>query len=187
MGGSPSDLLLPRNFIIVEGQSEFELFSRIIKRFYADKPTIQILKANGDIDQAERSINAIEKIFMPLNVSIYASKIVILIDHPSAQTEGGVNQFLQNYPAIERNNQFFKLPVRDLEQYYPDNPDPVYGNWRKTQTELDALNPHGKKIISGYKKKQLAKHVGAKITQAQFEHDLEICFYALKKCWDLSF
>ncbi len=187
LGGSPSDLLLPRNFIIVEGQSEFELFSRVIKRFYSDKPTIQILKANGDIDQAERSINAIEKIFMPLNVSIYRSKIVILIDHPSAQTEGGVNQFLQNYPDIQRNNQFFKLLARDLEQYYPDNPDPVYGNWRKTQTELDALNAGGKKIINGNKKKQLAKHIGDNITREQFESELAICFAALNKCWDLAF
>ena len=187
LGGSPSDLLLPRNFIIVEGQSEFELFSRIIKRFYADKPTIQILKANGDIDQAERSINAIEKIFMPLNVSIYANKIVILIDRPSTETEGGVNQFLQNYPTIQRNNQFFKLPVRDLEQYYPDHPDPVYRNWRKTQTELDALNASGKKIFNGNKKKQLAKHIGDNITREQFENDLAICFSALNKCWELAF
>src|SRR5690606_8154414 len=66
LGGSPSDLLLPKNFLIVEGQSEFELLTRVIKRFYADKPTIQIIKANGDIDQAERTINAIEKIFIPL-------------------------------------------------------------------------------------------------------------------------
>ncbi|OGU37293.1 MAG: chromosome segregation protein SMC [Ignavibacteria bacterium GWB2_35_6b] len=187
LGGSPSDLLLPRNFIIVEGQSEFELFSRIIKRFYSEKPTIQILKANGDIDQAERSINAIEKIFMPLNVSIYGNRIVILIDHPSAQTEGGVDQFLQSYPRIQQNNQFFKLPVRDLEQYYPDHLDPVYGNWRKTQTELDALNASGKKIINGNKKKQLAKHIGDNITREQFENDLAICFDALNKCWDLAF
>lgn len=80
LGGSPSDLLLPKNFLVVEGQSEFELLKKVISRFYPDRPTIQIIKANGDIDQAERTINAIEKIFIPLNASIYRSKIVLLID-----------------------------------------------------------------------------------------------------------
>jgi putative ATP-dependent endonuclease of OLD family len=52
---------------------------------------------------------------------------------------------------------------------------------------LDATNPAGTKIITGKKKKQLAKHVGKEITQAQFEADLVICFNALTRCWDLAF
>src|SRR5690606_34396974 len=94
LGGSPSDLLLPKNFLIVEGQSEFELLTKVISRFYSDRPPIQIIKANGDIDQSERTINAIEKVFIPLNSSIYRNKFVILTDQPSAQTQGGVTQFL---------------------------------------------------------------------------------------------
>jgi hypothetical protein len=187
LGGSPSDLLLPRNFLIVEGQSEFELLSRIIRRFYPDRPAIQLVKANGDIDQAERSINAIEKVFTPLNVSIYANKFVILIDQPSAQTQGGVNQFLHNYPNIQANNQFFQLQVRDIEQNYPNQQDPIYGNWRKTQTELDAVNVGGDKLITGKKKKQLAKQVGNNITQIQFETDMPVCFNSLGRCWELAF
>ncbi|MGN6265790.1 MAG: ATP-dependent nuclease [Ginsengibacter sp.] len=187
LGGSPSDLLLPRNFIIVEGQSEFELFTRVIKRFYADKPSIQIIKANGDIDQAERTINAIEKVFTPLNASIYKNKTVILLDQPSAQTQGGVQHFRQNYGHLDTNNQIFILPQRNIEQCYPNQPDTVYGNWRKTQVELDAVNAHGDKKITGKKKRQLAKFVGDNITQQQFEADLEVCFTALTKCWALAF
>ena len=187
LGGSPSDLLLPKNFLIVEGQSEFELLTKVISRFYSDRPPIQIIKANGDIDQAERTINAIEKVFIPLNSSIYRSKFVILTDHPSPQTQGGVAQFLQTYPDLQTNNQFFQLPLRDIEQCYPNQPDPTYVNWRKSQAELDATNPAGAKIITGKKKKQLAKHVGKQITQAQFESDLVICFNALTRCWDLAF
>jgi recombinational DNA repair ATPase RecF len=187
LGGSPSDLLLPKNFLIVEGQSEFELLTKVISRFYSDRPPIQIIKANGDIDQAERTINAIEKVFIPLNSSIYRNKFVILTDQPSVQTQGGVTQFLQNYPDLQTNNQFFQLPLRDIEQCYPNQSDPTYGNWRKSQTELDATNPEGVKIITGKKKKQLAKHVGKQITQAQFETDLVICFNALTRCWDLAF
>ncbi|HKO82440.1 MAG TPA: hypothetical protein VJU78_18650, partial [Chitinophagaceae bacterium] len=187
LGGSPSDLLLPRNFIIVEGQSEFELFTRVIKRFYEDKPAIQIIKANGDIDQAERTINAIEKAFTPLNASIYKNKTVILLDQPSQQTQGGVQQFRLNYPHLDANNQIFILPQRDIEQCYPNQSDTVYGNWRKTQAELDEVNDNGKKIITGKKKKQLAKFVGDNIAQHQFETDLLVCFKALTQCWALAF
>lgn len=187
LGGSPSDLLLPKNFLIVEGQSEFELLTRVIKRFYTNKPTIQIIKANGDIDQAERTINAIEKVFAPLNLSIYADKLVILLDQPSQQTQGGVQNFQQTYQHLTTNNQIHILSHRDIEQCYPDQPCPTYTNWRKSQAELDAVNGNGDKIITGRKKKQLAKHVGANITQQQFETDLQICHQALERCWNLAF
>lgn len=186
LGGSPADLLLPRNFLVVEGQSEFELLIRVIKRFYSDRPNIQIIKANGDIDQAERTINAIEKIFTPLETSIYKDRVVILIDQPSQQTQGGVAQFLQTYNYLNTNNQFFRLPLRDIEQCYPDQTDAVYGNWKKSQAELDVVNNKGQRIITGKKKKQLAKYVGENITQQQFETDLQICFNALEKCWELA-
>jgi len=187
LGGSPADLLLPRNFLIVEGQSEFELLTRVIRRFYPDRPSIQIIKANGDIDQAVRTINAIEKAFIPLGASIYKDKTVILIDQPSQQTQGGVTQFLQTYNHLQQNNQFFQLSARDIEQCYPNQPDPIYGNWRKTQADLDAVNGNGEKIITGKKKKQLAKHVGENITQQQFETDLIDCFNALNRCWELAY
>lgn len=186
LGGSPADLLLPRNFLIVEGLSEFELLTRVIKRFYSDKPVIQIVKANGDIDQAERSINAIEKLFTPLDTSIYKNKTIILIDQPSAQKQAGVAQFLATYNHLGINNQFFRLAERDIEQCYPNQPCPTYTNWKKTQAELDAVNDNGERIITGKKKRQLAKHVGDNITQAQFETDLQICHNALEKCWELS-
>jgi predicted ATPase len=187
LGGSPSDLLLPRNFLIVEGQSEFELLTRVIKRFYSDKPKIQIIKANGDIDQVVRTINSIEKAFIPLESSIYGEKITILIDEPSEQTKGGVNQFLDNHKSLKNDDRFFQLIGRDLEQSYPSQVCPTYGNWRKTQVELDAVNANDKRIITGTKKKQLAKHVGLNITQEQFEDDLKICFQALEKCWELAY
>lgn len=187
LGGSPSDLLLPKNFLIVEGPSEFEFLSRVIKRFYSDRPIIQIIKANGDIDQAERTINAIEKVFSALNESIYRSRLVILTDLPSAEAQAGVTQFLNNNTHLTDNNQFFQLPVRDLEQHYPDQADATYGNWRKTQAEIDAVNDAGKKTFTGRKKKQLAKFVGNNITQPQFETDMQVCFNTLSKCWELAF
>ncbi len=187
LGGSPSDLLLPRNFLIVEGLSEFEFLTRVIRRFYSGQPNIQIIKANGDIDQAERTINAIEKAFTPLNSSIYQDKQIMLIDLPSTQTAGGVTDFLQRNPHLKANNQFFQIPNRDLEQYYPVQADKTYGNWRKTQAELDAVNPAGNKVFTGRKKRQLAKHVGDNITQQQFENDIPIIFQALQRAWELAY
>ncbi len=187
LGGSPADLLLPRNFLIVEGLSEFEFLTRVIRRFYSDRPTLQIIKANGDIDQAERTINAIEKAFTPLNSSIYQDKQIILIDQPSAQTQAGVTDFLHRNPGLNTNNQFYQLPVRDLEQYYPNQVDATYGNWRKTQAELDAVNAAGKKTFTGRRKKQLAKYAGENITQAQFETEMPIVFQAVEKGWELAF
>lgn len=187
LGGSPSDLLLPKNFLVVEGLSEFELLTRVIKRFYSDKPTIQIVKANGDIDQAERTINAIEKIYSPLATSIYKNKLVMMLDQPSQQTQGGVQAFRQTYSHLDANNQIYVLPLRDIEQCYPNQACATYGNWKKSQDELDATNPQGVKIITGRKKRQLAKFVGENITQEQFEADLNPCFLALCKCWELAF
>lgn len=187
LGGSPSDLLLPKNFLIVEGLSEFELLTRVIKRFYNDQPTIQIIKANGDIDQAERTINAIEKIYSPLDTSIYKNKLVLMLDQPSQQTHSGVQAFRQTYSHLDLNNQIYVLPHRDIEQCYPNQPCAIYGNWRKSQAELDAQNQHGAKVITGKKKRQLAKFVGDNITQQQFEEDLNHCFLALSKCWELAF
>ena len=179
LGGSPADLLLPDNFMIVEGQSEFEFFTRVIKRHYLDKPSIQIIQAHGDIDQTERTINAIEKAYIPLNNNIYKNRLVILMDLPSEQTKGGVEDFRKRYKSLVANNQIFILNKRDIEQCYPDCPDADYGNWRKSQAEVDKMN--------GKKKKQLAKRVGEQITKEQFETEMKTCYEALSKCWELSF
>lgn len=187
LGGSPSDLLLPRNFLIVEGVAEYEFLIRVIERFYPDKPPIQIIKADGDVDQIERTINSISKAFSPLSISIYKDRIVILLDQPSEKTRAGVKDFIATNRHLMDNNQWFQLPARDLEQYYPNFRDESHGLWKKTQEELDQRNEKDKRIFNGKKKVQLAKHVGQCVTQVQFENEMPICLTALNRCWDLSF
>lgn len=177
LGGSPSDLLLPKNFLIVEGQSEYELLTRIIKRFYSDKKYVQIVKANGDIDKANATISGIEQIFSTPNTSIYRDKLAILFDAPSEQTQEKQINFKQKNKDLE--NRIFVLPEQSIEQCYPNQQCGTYGNWQKTKEEVAAMN--------GHKKKQLAKHIGDNITQQQFETDLQIVYDALKKCWELAF
>src|SRR3989344_8072848 len=61
LGGSPSDLLLPKNFLIVEGKSDLEFLNKVISRHYTEKPVIQIIPADGDISQVTISLNAVEQ------------------------------------------------------------------------------------------------------------------------------
>ena len=48
LGGNPADLLLPCNFLIVEGPSEELFLNGIVRRLYQDKPQVQVVKAEGD-------------------------------------------------------------------------------------------------------------------------------------------
>ncbi len=172
LGGSPADLLLPKNFLIVEGKSELELLTRVIGRFYTNKPDIQIIQANGDLKQADRSINAVEQVFKPLEKSLYKDKVIILFDQPTKPAS--LVQFLTDHPDLQTHNQTFQLTVGNLEEYYPNQ-----DSWKKTSTEVDGM--------SGHNKVALARKVGDAITQEQFEKDMPLVFSALEKCWGLAF
>lgn len=172
LGGSPADLLLPKNFLVVEGKCELEFLTRVIRRLYQDKPVIQIVQANGDLKQSERSINAIEQIFKPLEKSLYKEKTVLLFDLPTNPTL--LTQFLGRHQHLNTNNQAFKLSVGNIEEYYPN-----CNSWRKTQSEVNGMSSH--------QKVNLAKQVGEQITQEQFETDMKIVSDALKKCWELAY
>ncbi|MEE5133816.1 AAA family ATPase [Pseudomonas alliivorans] len=173
LGGSPADLLLPRNFLIVEGPSEFELLTRVIKRHYPERPPIQIISAEGDTHQAKRSINAISKAYSPINQSIYQEKIVILCDKPSERAKLGFDQFLQVHGDLESRGQIKVLPIGSLEEYYP------VGLGRKTQDEVSRMD--------GTQKKNQARTVGDAITRQSFESDMSVIFEALRLSWDNAF
>lgn len=172
LGGSPADLLMPRNFLVVEGRSELEFLSRVITRFYVDQPEIQIVQANGDAAQSERSINAIDQLFKPLGRSIYADKAVILIDQP--RDPASLSNFYRNHPTLRTSGQLFELPTPTLEEYYPDE-----NGWRKTAAQALTMSSH--------QKVSYAKRVGNEITQQQFENDMTSVFDALSRCWRDAF
>jgi recombinational DNA repair ATPase RecF len=174
LGGSPSDLLLPRNFLIVEGPSEVEFLKRVIKRHYPDKCQIQIISAEGDTDQAERTINSIEKAFSPLNKSLYRSRIQILCDKPSPKKIGGVNDFLDRFLDLKKNNQILFLNNGSLEECYPNHED-----WKRTSIEVSTM--------SGKQKRKLAKRVGNEITKDQFENEMDAIFKVLNETWERAF
>lgn len=186
LGGSPSDLLLPRNFLVVEGESEFIFLKRIMSRFYNYK-NIQIVKAFGDVDQASKSINAIEKIYAPLSESLYKNILVVLLDQPSATkiTQGSLDDFLRKYNNLILDEHIFLLPVGSLEEYYPDalaDQIEAHGDvpkWKRTSDEVSAM--------SSKQKVKLAEVVGNKITQQQFETLMPKIYTALLKCEEKAF
>jgi len=167
LGGNPADLLLPANFLIVEGPSEDEFLSGVIKRFYPAKPNIHILPAGGDDEAQHQTMNSLNKVFSPLKRQpIYKTKLTILCDQPDATKQARFNQFKNDNRFLERNGQLFVLEVNGLEDYYPDTL-----SQKCTRTD----------------KVKKAKWMASNITQDQFEHEMIIMYQALKHCWDHAY
>jgi len=168
LGGSPADLLLPRNFLIVEGRSEYEFLRRVIKRFYADKAPIHIVYAEGDHEKQKRSMEGINKTLIPLR-PIYNDRLVILCDKPHKSKQADFDNFKRAYKSLVGNGQLFELEYNNIEEYYP-NP------WTKTAEEIDDID-----------KVSLAKEVGDNIEKEKFESGMPKVYEVLKKCWDLAY
>lgn len=169
LGGSPADLLLPPNFLIVEGPSEEILISNIITRFYADRPEIQIVKAEGDDERQRQNMEAINLVYKPLSYRpIYRDKVVILCDKPEGNKQARFDEFMKHNDHLKHGQQVHVLPVEKLEEYYPEQWRPVNG-----------INSKGKK--------KLAKQVSEEISQEVFEADMQVIYSAMKACWDRAF
>lgn len=169
LGGSPSDLLLPRNFLIVEGKSEFEFIITIMKRFYKEKYSgIKVLFSGGDLSEQEPSLLAVHKLFCPLAGSdnpIYRDRVIILIDKPNESQKKKYSLFKQGYPYLFSQGQIFELTTESLEEYYP-------APYKKTAVEAKQLQKDSKKV-------EYAKEVASKISQSQFEQEMPLLFNAL--------
>ncbi len=174
LGGSPADLLLPRNFLIVEGPAEVEFLTQSMQRLCAEKPAIQFIPANGDHDQAERSINAIEKVFTPLSMSLYKERMVVMIDKPRPEKQAGVDEFVAARGELKDSGRFLTLPVGSLEEYYPNHLD-----WRRTADRVANMK--------GKQKLKLARRVGKAITLEQLKADMPIVWTALERSWALAY
>ena len=170
LGGSPADLLFPNNFLIVEGRSEEVLVGNVVPRFYADRPRVKVVFAGGDFERQQKSMDAINTAFTPLNQTpVYRERLVVLCDKPNEQRTKEFEKFCTAYPHLVANNQLIVAPVCALEETYP-------APWKKTPAE--AFN------LSGRDKTDLAALVGQEITQQQFEHDLVHIFQALQRAWE---
>ena len=173
LGGSPTDLLLPRNFLIVEGKSDFAFLMGVVKRFYPNEfKGIKILFSGGDIEKQEGELMAVHQLFNPLAGAenpIYREKAVICIDKPNETQLKKYEMFKAGYPYLFQNKQIFELPTETLEEFYPQ--------------------PFAKKRgeISNEQKVTYAREVANKISKDQFEKEMPILYEALKRASELGF
>lgn len=178
LGGSPSDLLLPRNFLIVEGKSEFDLLTNIIKNHYCGEfDGIKILFAGGDTERQSETIDAVDKTLRPLvgtNHGIYKDKLVVILDKPNSSQSASYATFKTGHPYLFDSGRVFELPFCTLEEYYP-NP------WTKTAIEVQAMKSTPRA------KTQLAREVASEIQKSDFESQMIVMFQALLKCREESF
>lgn len=169
LGGSPSDLLLPTNFLIVEGLSEYQLLTRVIRRFYADMPQIKVIFAGGDIGRQRKSMDAINTAFTPLNQTpVYRDRLVILCDKPNRDQAADFKRFIDAYPALQKDGRLVVASCAAIEEAYP-------GDWKKSEADIAKMTPK--------EKTSLAADVGEKITREQFESDLRHVKEALEVAW----
>lgn len=170
LGGSPGDLLLPPNFLIVEGHSDHKFIESIIQRFYPDRPTIQIVAAGGDFNSQEKSFNAINLAYVPIGVSspVYKERVVILHDKVADDRKADYEKFKSGYPHLATNGQLIELPQNSIEEYYPDT-------WKKTGEEVKAMSHEAKQ--------ELAKRAGMGVSKEEFESVMGKIYEALEKAW----
>jgi putative ATP-dependent endonuclease of the OLD family len=169
LGGNPTDLLLPANFLVVEGPSEVYFLEAICSRFYAGMPRIHVVAADGDDERQAQYLAAIMKCYAPLGDSpIYRKCAVLLFDAPTGQDkEARLAAFLDQNPDIRNNNRAHTLPTAGLEGYYP----------AAVRAQFAQLT----------NKTKLARAIGRTITQQQFEQDMPVMFAALSACWQKAY
>ena len=167
LGGSPADILLPANFLIVEGPSEVEFFKHIIHRHYSEEVEIHVLAANGDDERQSQQVTAVESLLATIDRRpIYREKLTILFDKPDAGKEQRFENFKNSRRHPNANDQLFVLPVHGLEDYYP--------------AELRSSTPLVNKV-------KLAKYIGSNISKEDFETQMPVMFDALKYCWEKAY
>ncbi|MCF3649049.1 ATP-dependent nuclease [Synoicihabitans lomoniglobus] len=163
LGGSPADILLPANFLIVEGPSEVEFFKHVISRHYSHQVEIHVLAANGDDERQRQQVTAVEDLLATIDRRpIYREKLTILFDKPDTGKEQRFEDFKNGRLHANANDQLFVLPVHGLEDYYP--------------AALRAATQLAHKV-------KLAEYMGRNITKENFENHMPIMFRALEHCW----
>jgi recombinational DNA repair ATPase RecF len=162
LGGSPADILLPANFLIVEGPSEVEFFKHVISRHYSEQVEIHVLAANGDDERQRQQVTAVEDLLATIDRRpIYRERLTILFDKPDTGKEQRFENFKNSRRHDNANDQLFVLPVHGLEDYYP--------------TALRATTQLANKV-------KLARYIGRNITKEDFETHMPIMFQALEHC-----
>ncbi len=173
LGGSPSNLLLPSNFIIVEGQTEERFLSKIMERFYTENTKcngLKIIFARGDTEKQKELYHAIHQCYTPLLTNgVYKEKVVFLIDKPNTDQQGHYNTFRQTHPWLVDNEHIHVIPFESIEEYYP-------GSWKKSKGE-----------IADNEKVNYAITVAESISQDDFKTEMKVVCDMLEKAIERAY
>lgn len=178
LGGSPQDILLPSNFIIVEGQSEFELLKKIIEKIYKGNKkcsAIKVLFARGDHEKQKDIYHCIHQCYTPLLTNgVYKTKVVFLMDKVDPAKQGSFDTFCAKHSWLINGEQLHMLTVPAIEMSYP-------APFTKTKAEVDAMTDPKQKVA-------LALEVADSInTLEEFEEQMPAVYKMMNKAVDLAY
>lgn len=167
LGNSPSDIMMPSNFIIVEGPSDKTFLLHLMKRFYSDKigdKNIIIQPSSGDITnmQVPKTFSGIEKLYSILDLnSIYKERSVILVD---SQEKYILKEFSIRYNLPKnRLRSLSEINKYALEESYPESV------LKRVMQKYKIRHKNSKDLIKsilknkGFKKIEWANRVGEEI------------------------
>jgi predicted ATP-dependent endonuclease of OLD family len=155
LGASFSDLMLPENYLVVEGGSDYIFLSKVAQLIDSVKATkLQTAYVQG-IQNALPSVNAIAEMIRPYYAeeSVYSERIVCLIDEPKNKDEERSAAEIERSLNKADDQRFFKLgkdqsgEALDLEKAIPEW---LYGRtvYKKSQViaEIERLKKDRKKL-----------------------------------------
>lgn len=168
LGNSPADILMPSNFIIVEGPSDKIFLVKLMQRFYEDDlhgKNIIVQPSSGDITnhQIPKTLSDIEKLYSILdNNSLYQDRVVILVDQQDKRIfKSFKNKYDLPHDRLRSTGEIHKYA---LEETYP------YQVLERLIKKYKAKPHNPKELIrsilknKGNKKIEWAKRVGDEIT-----------------------
>lgn len=178
LGGSPQDILLPSNFIIVEGQTEYILITRIIAKLYSNNKkcsAIKVIFARGDNELQKNIYNCIHRCYTPLLTNgIYRDRVVFLMDKIDPTKNDSFDEFCKSHQWLKKGEHIHILDEPAVEMVYPTP-------FRKTKNQVDTMTNSGEKI-------SLAIDVVNSINSInQFQTELPQIFDMLNKAIEFAY
>jgi len=117
LGNATEDLLLPANFLVVEGSSDQVIADRVLELLGAPVGRVKVFAGRG-IDDVPQALAAVQTV-RPLiaGEGPYARTVVALVDEPANGAQRNrVNDLRKRMPE-----RLFVLSERSLEEYLPEH------------------------------------------------------------------
>ncbi len=117
LGNNTQDLLLPGNFMVVEGGSDQTIVERALDLTGASTGAVKVIAAGG-ISKVEVTAAAIETMVRPITTgdSPYAKLLVVIVDRAVTSDNKATADSLRK----TLGSRFVELPASSLEEYLPD-------------------------------------------------------------------